>query len=145
MARLAFHLSNVHMCGYTCKGKTGKSLWWHRNHTVVSLNLNITGDTWFWGGQYILSKRTGFLEKCVCPDTLPWLAGRSIFLQLHANIGHHKLFLGQSLLLSTIILNDILYSGFFVGENFCEFHKSISIHENFTLKMFTKTFITKCS
>ena len=31
-----------------CKGKAGKFLWWHRNYTVVCLNLNhnITRDTW---------------------------------------------------------------------------------------------------
>ena len=32
----------------------------------------------------------------------------------------------------------MLYSiaGFFEGENFHEFHESIAIHENFTLKIF---------
>ena len=36
----------------------------------------------------------------------------------------------------------MLYSRFFKGGNFHEFHRSIVIHENFTLKIFTLGFNT---
>ena len=34
-------------------------------------------------------------------------------------------------------------AGFFEGENFCQFHELIVIHENFTLKLFTLGINTK--